>query len=83
MREEVELRQIEKGLEYDSVHGYWTASYPWIKDPNKLPNNVSLAYGRLKSTELRLIKLGSDYSQKYNDQILDMVHSGVARIKHR
>ena len=79
LREEAELKQIEEGLGYDSLNGYWIASYPWIKDPNKLPNNVSLAYGRLKSTERRLIKLGSDYSQKYNDQILDMVHRGVAR----
>ena len=79
LREEAELKQIEKGLGYDSVNGYWIASYPWIKDPNKLPNNVSLANGRLKSTERRLMKLGSDYSHRYNDQILDMVHRGVAR----
>ncbi|XP_064082955.1 uncharacterized protein LOC135198965 [Macrobrachium nipponense] len=79
LKEEMELKQIEEGLNYDSINGYWIASYPWIKDPNKLPNNVSLAYGRLKSTERRLIKLGSDYSKKYNDQILDMVHREVAR----
>ncbi|XP_064105892.1 uncharacterized protein LOC135215277 [Macrobrachium nipponense] len=64
LKEEMELKQIEGGLDYDSINGYWIASYPWIKDPNKLPNNVSLAYGRLKSTERRLIKLGSDYSKK-------------------
>ncbi|XP_068203603.1 uncharacterized protein [Palaemon carinicauda] len=75
----MKLKQIEEGLHYDSIKGYWIASYPWIGDPNKLPNNVSLAYGRLKSTERRLMKLGSDYSKKYNDQILDMVHRGVAR----
>ena len=44
LREETELMQIKKRLHYDSINGYSTAS---IKDPNKLPNNVFLAYGRL------------------------------------
>ncbi|XP_068236976.1 uncharacterized protein [Palaemon carinicauda] len=34
---------------------------------------------RLKGTEKRLMKLGSDYAQAYNDQILDMTKCNVIR----
>ena len=52
--------------------------YPWIREPNELPNNFSLAFSCLKSTERRLSKLGLEYSIKYNDQIQDMLNRGVA-----
>ncbi|XP_068224543.1 uncharacterized protein [Palaemon carinicauda] len=57
----------------------WSAKFPWTKDPKLLQNNVSVAVARLKGTEKRLMKLGSDYAQAYNDQILDMTKRNVIR----
>lgn len=57
----------------------WTAAYPWIKPPETLPNNISVSLARLRSTEKRLAKRGSDYAKAYSDQIQDMVSRGVAR----
>ena len=42
-KEERELHQIE-GLTYMNDH--WEAKYPWIKDPNKLPNNKIAAFAK-------------------------------------
>ena len=41
IREEREIRMIKKGLNYDPTQCKWTATYPWIKDPMKLPNNCN------------------------------------------
>lgn len=42
-------------------------------------NNESAAIARLKGTERWLLKLGSEYAEAYNNQILDMTESKVAR----
>ena len=36
-KEERELNLIDKGLRHED--GHWVAKYPWIKDPNNLPDN--------------------------------------------
>ncbi|XP_068247848.1 uncharacterized protein [Palaemon carinicauda] len=79
IREENELDMISKGLEYNCEEKYWTVKYPWIRDPNELPNNVAVAIARMRSTEKRLTKIGYKYTQLYNDQIKDMLSRGVAR----
>lgn len=43
MEEERELNLIERGLSYDDGNKTWVASYPWVKDPFKLPNNFKSA----------------------------------------
>ena len=73
-----EMNLIIEGLSYDYNGRKWTVTYPWIREPNELPNNFSLAFSCLKSTERRLSKLGLEYSIKYNDQIQDMLNRGVA-----
>ena len=78
-KEERELAIIERGLHYDEVNCQWTVEYPWIKDPKFLPNNISVAFARMKSTEKRLVKLGPNYSKSYQDQIEDMVSRNVCR----
>ena len=49
IKEGHELRLIEEGL-------YWLAHYPWHKEPMLLPNNRSIAYKMLQSTERNLSK---------------------------
>lgn len=79
IKEERELNLIEKGLVYDEEGKYWTASYPWIRNPRHLKNNVKVAVARLITTENRLRKLDTQYAQRYHNEIKDMVKRGVAR----
>ena len=79
LKEERELALITKGLVFDTANSRWVVSYPWLKDPSLLPNNVRLAISRLAATEKRLNKLGPDYCKAYQSQIEDMVARRVAR----
>ena len=47
IQEERELKMIEDGLRKKGDR--WCASYPWIKNPNNLPDNYAAALGRLKA----------------------------------
>ena len=73
IQEERETKMIEDGLRYDIRKKRWTVTFPWIKDPNALPNNYGAALARLKSMERRLMKLGKEYADQYNEQIKDLV----------
>lgn len=79
IKEERELSLITQGLTHDPMTKRWTASYPWIKNPENLPNNFSVSLARLRSTEKRLAKRGDEYVKAYSDQIQNMVSRGVAR----
>ena len=79
LQEEREMEMIKNGLRYDSERKLFTIEYPWIKDPNCLPNNITAAKGKLRSTEKRLAKLAPDHQKAYSDQMRDMEHRGVAR----
>lgn len=79
LEEEKELALIEKGLTYDDEQKCWIASYPWIKDPNLLKNNIKVAIARLRTTENRLRGLDVAYSVNYQKEIEDMVRRKVAR----
>ena len=78
-REEVELKMIRDGLKYDEERQKWVSSYPWISDPNMLPNNFSAACATLANTERRLRK-EPEWARKYSEQIEDMEVRGVARM---
>ncbi|XP_043234175.1 uncharacterized protein LOC122387784 isoform X1 [Amphibalanus amphitrite] len=79
LREEHELQMIRSGLRYDSESNKFTIEYPWIKDPNNLPNNIGAARAKLRSMENRLQRLDHDYRKAYCDQMTDMEKRGVAR----
>ena len=79
LKEEKELALIEEGLVYNEKQKCWIASYPWIKDPSHLKNNLKVANARLRTTENRLKKLGTEYARKYQSEIEDMISRGVAR----
>jgi hypothetical protein len=55
---------IEEGLEHKDDH--WVAQYPWIRDPNQLPDNKEFALRRLKATEKRLKEDEAQF-KKYAD----------------
>ena len=78
-KDERELSLITQGLTHDSKASRWTASYPWIKSPKTLPNNLPSCLARLRATKKRLAKRGVAYTKAYGDQINDMVERGVAR----
>ena len=78
IQEEGELALIEKGLEYDASNKEWIAHYPWIKNPNTLKSNITTATARLKSTERRLKKLGTEYIGMYQNELEEMLKRTVA-----
>ena len=78
LKEEREMKLIERNLNYDDQNRVWTAGYPWIKNPEELPDNKPVATKILESTEKRLQKNPS-HAKVYQEQIQDMVSRGVAR----
>ena len=78
IQEERELALIQEGLKYDIDAKRWTVSYPWIRNPKELPNNIGAAKARLESTERRLWRNGAEYGRLYDNQIKDMVERNVA-----
>ena len=76
--EEQELHMIRANLKFDDANHHWTTSYPWIKDPQFLPNNYRSALATLQSTE-RKLKQDPKWADIYTEQIYDMVERKVAR----
>ena len=78
IQEERELELIERNLTFNSEDNKWTAEYPWIKDPNDLPDNRKVAMAKLAAAERRLRK-NADHAKVYDEQIKDMLARNVAR----
>ena len=76
LNEERELMLIERGLKHEN--GLWTATYPWKRDPHNLPDNRSVAFATLKSTERRLMK-NPEAAKQYQQQMDEMLMNNVAR----
>ena len=76
LKEERELKLIESGLVFKGR--FYQAKYPWIKDPQELPNNRSMAEALLFATEKRLLK-NKAIAKLYDEQMKDMVNRGAAR----
>ena len=77
-REQQELDLIRQNLRYDEDNKRWITKYPWIRDPNLLPNNYSSAFATLKSTE-RTLRRDPAWAKIYADQIRDMEQRQVCR----
>jgi hypothetical protein len=75
LQQERELALIEEGLSH--TNDKWTSRYPWIRDPNELPDNYTAAFSMLKSLERRLTK-NEKHLQIYKEQIQDMIDRNVA-----
>ena len=76
IQEERELELIERNLNFDKEENGWIAEYPWIKDPQNLPDNRKVAFAKLITTEKRL-RRNPEHAKVYNNQIKDMVTRGV------
>ena len=77
--EEQELELIRRNLRYDTENLHWVTKYPWIKDPNLLPNNYCSAVATLRRTEKTLLK-DESWARVYHEQVCDMVERKVARL---
>ena len=78
LEEEEEHEMIKQGIVFDQQSGKWLAHYPWVKNPECLPNNRNFAYATLKSTERRL-KKNPLHAHTYQKQIEDMLDKKVTR----
>jgi hypothetical protein len=77
-KEEQELKIIQENLEYDEQNKCWRTSYPWIVDPNTLPDNYHAALSTLTKTE-RTLQKDKEWANNYKQQMNDMVQRKVAR----
>ena len=77
-KEEQELHLIRSNLEHDEAGQYWIAGYPWLVDPNSLPDNKRAAMATLKSTERSLAK-DAAWATSYREQVQEMIERGAAR----
>ena len=77
-REEQELRLVTEGLWYDAERCVWVTSYPWLTNPENLPNNYKQAYAVLKSTE-RVLNSDPLWKETYSQQIHEHETRGVCR----
>ena len=77
-KEEQELTQIRQGLEHDKDKKCWKTSYPWIINPQDLPNNFFAAKSALKRIERSLSK-DKELEKSYKEQMADLVERGAAR----
>ena len=77
IKEERELALIEQNLKFCGDH--WLTTYPWLKNPNELPNNYEQIRKCLVQMEKRLRKDPMS-ARLYCDQIEDdMISRGVGR----
>ena len=78
IQEEQEYQLIDSNMNYDPIAHRWIAGYPWVRDPQNLPDNRCFAMSRLISTEKRLLK-DPNVASVYSREIKSMVHRGAAR----
>ena len=69
---------IRFGLKYDEQNKFWITSYPWLKNPETLPDNYNAALKTLQGTEKSLRK-DPQWAKTYAEQIADMKERGVVR----
>ena len=76
LKEYRELNIIKTKLSYDEQGKFWSASYPFLKDPSVLGDNYLSALRALQRRENKFLK--NDHVKcLYNDQVEDFVSRGV------
>jgi hypothetical protein len=76
-KENAEYEAILNNLVYSQELKRWTASYPFVEDPNVLVDNKGQALACMRSLEKRLIK--QKRLQEFNDVFQETVERGVFR----
>ena len=56
LREDEELKLIERNLTYYKEDRKWIAAYPFVRYPRELPNNKTVVLKQLLKTKRRLLK---------------------------
>lgn len=79
IKEEFEYRMIEELVILYPELQRIIAGYPWIRDPNLLPNNFFAVLQSLFSLENKLLK-DPVKAEMYNDQVVDSEEKGITRI---
>ena len=77
-KEEQELDLIKQGMFYDESKNSWTVEYPWIVNPEDLPNNYLASRARLVSLENSL-KKDKTWADAYCKQMQDMIDRKIAK----
>ena len=78
IQEEKEYEFIESNIHYDGDRKKWTASYPWVKNPEELQDNHRYALAAMKSCEKHL-KRDEKLAVSYCEQMSDMLKMNVCR----
>ena len=76
LKEERELNHIIENLKFNEEQ--WVCTYPWKKDPKRLPNNYDYALRTLERTERNLAR-DIVWMETYGSQIKDMLDRKAAR----
>ena len=76
-KEQQELNMIKENLSYDADQHCWITKYPWLLDPDKLPENYNTALATLKRTE-RTLSRDKEWAQLYSEQMEDLLIREVA-----
>ena len=76
LKEYRELTVIKSKLSYDEQGKFWTAGYPFLKNPSILNDNYNAALKALERRETRL-KKDENLMKLYDDQVNDFVKRGV------
>ena len=71
---DVAQKKFDETLKYE--HGRYAVSWPWKEDQPDLPENRTLALGRLKSLVTRM-KNTPELIQQYDDIITDQLDKGI------
>ena len=71
---EIAQKKFSETLQYEQ--GRYTVSWPWKEDQPDLPENRTLALGRLKSLVSNM-KNNPELIQKYDDIITDQLNKGI------
>ena len=72
------MKENSKGLTYVEVEKRFVAKYPYVKDPNNLPNNRNAVFSTLKAQE-RKLRRDPERAILYQSQIDDMIERKVCQ----
>ena len=72
LKEERELKLIESKLTFDDEEKKWTAEYPWIRNPQELPDNRRAAMRDANEEELNN-EMEQNSEMEQNNEITSVV----------
>ena len=83
LKDEKSYYEFAGNLRYDPIGTeadpgpYYVTKFPWLKDKNTLPNNLSAVLGVMNATK-RKLKQDPEWEDMYEKQLQDLIDRGVA-----